>query len=67
MCTAMEIFKKKTEGIGFEKGKNAGIEKGQNEREIELVMNMYNHGMNVGDIAKYTNISQNEIIEYMKS
>ena len=38
MCTAMEIFKKKTEGIGFEKGKNAGIEKGRNEREIELVM-----------------------------
>lgn len=67
MCTAMEIFKKKTEGIGFEKGKNAGIEKGRNEREIELVMNMYNHGMNVGDIAKYTNISQGEIIDYIKS
>lgn len=67
MCTAMEIFKKKTEGIGFEKGKNAGIEKGRNEREIELVMNMYNHGMNVGDIAKYTNISQDEIIDYIKS
>ena len=66
MCTAMEIFKKKTEGIGFEKGKNAGIEKGRNEREIELVMNMYNHGMNVGDIAKYTNISQDEIIDYIK-
>ena len=65
MCTAMEIFKKRTEGIGFEKGKNAGIEKGRNEREIELVMNTYNHGMNIEDIVRYTNLNQEEIIRYL--
>ena len=58
MCTAMEIFKKET----FEKGEGIGFEKGQRE----LIINMYNNGMSIEDIAKSTNLSEEKVLEYVQ-
>ena len=60
MCTAMEIFKRETlekgEGIGFEKGKQFGI---------SMIINMFNNGMSIEEIAKCTNLDEEEISYYL--
>ena len=54
MCTAMEIFKKKIENIGYEKGESVGIEK---ERK-KSITNMHNNGLSIDEIVKFINLSK---------
>lgn len=65
MCTAMEIFKKRTletgEVIGFEKGENVGFDRGQKV----LIMNMHDNGLSIDEIVKYTNLNQEEVSHYL--
>ena len=60
MCTAMEIFKKRTleagENVGFEKGKQFGI---------NMIINMFKQGLSIEKIAQYTNLDQKEVIHYL--
>ena len=68
MCTAMEIFKKRTleigEGIGFEKGEVSGIEKGK-QFGINIIINMFKQGLSIEKIAQYTNLKQEEVTHYL--
>ena len=57
MCTAMEIFKKRT----LETGEVIGFDRGQKV----LIMNMHDNGLSIDEIVKYTNLNQEEVSHYL--
>ena len=67
MCTAMEIFKKRTleagENVGFEKGEIAGIRK----ERIMLINNMHNNGLSIDEIVTFTNLNQEDVTNYLNT
>ncbi|MEI4618551.1 ATPase, partial [Bacillus cereus] len=46
---------------GMEKGKKVGKEEGIQEGKIQLIRGMHKNGMDIEDIAKFTNMDMSEI------
>ena len=46
---------------GLEKGIQEGLEKGIQKNQQEIILNMYNNGLDIGNIAKYVNLSIDEV------
>ena len=46
---------------GKEFGKQEGIELGKQENKIEMIINMFNDNVSLDTIAKYSNLSMDEV------
>ena len=55
---------------GIEKGEQIGIQKGEQigiqKKEVEVVLNSFNNGIEISLIANITNLSENEVTEILK-
>ena len=46
---------------GLEKGMQEGLEKGSLEKQQEIILNMYNKGLDIESISKFMNLSILEV------
>ena len=56
-----EFYFKKGKQEGIELGKQEGIELGKQENKIEMIINLYHNRVSVETIAKYSNLSMDEV------
>ena len=56
-----EFYFKKGKQEGIELGKQEGIELGKQENKIEMIINMFNDNVSLDTIAKYSNLSIDEV------
>ena len=56
-----EELMKQDQEFYFKKGKQEGIELGKQENKIEMIINMFNDNVSLDTIAKYSNLSIDEV------
>ncbi|MGQ3740334.1 Rpn family recombination-promoting nuclease/putative transposase, partial [Bacillus sp. Fil] len=47
--------------VGIEEGKQVGLQEGMEKGKIQLIRGMHKNGMDIEDIAKFTNMDMSEI------
>jgi len=61
-----QIGIQKGEQIGIQKGEQIGIQKGKIEGKIEVVLSLYEDGITIPQISKYTKLSSEDVIRILK-
>jgi len=62
VMTAYETLMKK----GIEKGIKKGIEKGRIETQVQMILALYDDGINIQQIAMYAKITEKEVLKILK-
>ncbi|PEO40981.1 histidine kinase [Bacillus toyonensis] len=61
LAHAREVGKEEGLQEGMEKGKEVGIQEGKLVEREQLIRGMHKNGMDIEDIAKFTNMDMSEV------
>ena len=66
MRNVLKNAQKNTRDEGFAEGREAGMEAGKEEQKCEMVRNMFEAGMPVADIARFTRLTEEAVQELLR-